>query len=236
MKPFDCSKAFIPSLISLYELCGADLIFGYCGVNPITDYYDNTIIPAASAMLFESYEYILKPLLNLVLTYIEPMLLALCSFTPLDLIIPGISITAATAALVTLRIIINDAGRLVSELLTWYSTYSKSETEILQIFYGSKVAEYSIFNFAEFKTALANRRQAIICFWNSANENGLPKIEDGAHYIYIHAVERNGIIGSTYQSRNGYDDYERYYAQNIENCFGYTKQSEQFIWGYILGA
>ena len=222
-----------PSLIALYELCGADLLFGYFGVNPVPDYLDTVIIPAASAALLAVYSLVLQPILNLALTIVEPMLFALCVWTPLDLLIPGISLTAAVTAAATLRVIINDAGRVVNEFLNWYSTYSKSESEMLSMFFGNHIEEFSILEFSGFKTKLANRRQAIICFWNGVYPDGSVNIGDGAHYIYIHGTSIDSYGTVSFKAINNTHEGP-YTAANVKNFFSSSKQANQFIWGYIL--
>jgi len=222
-----------PSLIALYEICGADLLGGYLGVNPVPDYLDTIVIPVASASLLAVYASVLQPILNLALTFIEPLLFALCSWTPLDLIIPLISITVAVSAATAIRVIINESGRAVSEFLNWYSTYSKSETEMLRLFYGNKLLDYSFTNFSGFKTKLATRSQAIICFWNGMNDDGSIDVSDGAHFIYVKSNSIDSFGKVLFESHNNGNN-NLYEASQIQNFFGSAHSTNQFIWGYIL--
>lgn len=226
-----------PSLIALYELCGADLLFGHFGVNPVPDYYEAIAMPAASALLSSAYVPVLQPILNLALSTVEPLLFALCSWTPADLIVPGSSITAATAAVAMIRAIINDPVRLVNELLKWYISYSKNETDILKTFYGEKLLEYPVTDFSGFKTKLLYRRQAIVCYWNSAFENGSPNISKGAHYVYLCGQKADLFNQTLFKTINGTDDDRNYRARDVTSVFG-SKSREgserQFIWGYVL--
>ena len=223
------------ALAALFELCGADLLFGYFGVNPVPDYYDTIIIPTATTLLLSVYATVLQPLLNLCLSLIEPLLYGLLGFTPADLLVPGFSITVVVVAVTSLRILINDAGRMIAELIAWYLDYMKSETEILRLFYGSYLHEYSIFDFAGFESHMSIRGQGIVCYWKSKNADGSADISQGAHYVYIY---RNAsLLNTSFETLNNGGNVDTCSTYNFEQLFGSQRNPgvpAQFIWGYVL--
>ena len=105
---------------------------------------------------------------------------------------------------------------------------------MLSMFFGNHLLEYPIGNFSSFKTKLASRRQAIICFWNGVNSDGSINIGYGAHYIYVHGTDINSFGTVSFKAINNGSNTGPYTSTTITNFFGSSHQANQFIWGYIL--
>lgn len=221
------------ALISLFELAGADLVFGHLGVNPIPQ---ETVLSLLTAFV-SVYESLLKPFLNLALTIIEPLLCALCGITPADLIVPGISSIIVLSAIGSLRTIVNVAADACERFLIWYCSFLHSEYDVMKLVFGSnKISSYG--SLSNYKTALRSCRQGIVCFWNEPGDNpwGI-SIQSGAHFVYIYGYSFDLIRGTclSYKGRNTlnptFDEETTFSTSQLELLFG---SESQYLWGYTI--
>ena len=232
------------SLIALYELCGSDLMLGYFGVNPVEDWITSYLASCAKSVILETYYSVLLPVLEIAIGLIEPMLLALCVWTPLDLLVPGISISAAVTAMTFLNGLLLDAGRMVAEFIDWYGHYLCSETDMLNIIFGEKhITSHMIGTWNSFVNDFKTKRQAIICYSNdySISGNGveiMDIISKGAHYVYISKSSNDVGKVNVYNNDFYTGNMKTYSLSTMTDIMKPSDKdhgsSSQFIWGYVF--
>ena len=220
------------SLISLFELCGADLVSGYFGINPIPkdsiacDNWKKCLDMVVVALTVQ-YDTIFRPLLDTILTFLD---------TSIFLNPTTVSLTAglSTAASGILHSLVAEGPNFLAAFIEWYVDYFQNSIyEVLKLVFGNTYVK-SISTIQAFKELLEIHEYAIVTYWNVLNDDKTVNYFEGAHSIFIKKEFNN-----QFYSFNNYECIAYRSPLEIEKFFGdYDSgngwNEKQFIWGYTI--
>ena len=155
----------LPSLIALFELSNADLLFGRAGVLPI----DSNMLSMLSYYLSGAYAWIIWDIARSLSVIPTVGLLGFLFGTW----IISYFVNVVVSAMVNVQ---GDMGDILSLFELTYST----ENFLVD----------GNYLFEDFRGGLKYRRQGIVCYWNTVDANGMPVLQDCAHFVYV----RNDVL------------------------------------------
>lgn len=212
------------ALIALFEICGADLLFGVVAANPIP----SDVLRILGPIVVATYAAVLQPILNFALATISPLIYSATS--PLNLVVPLAGEAAATTIIADISVLINTVSAAVEQFLLWYSSYLRSEEEILElIFFPRYIHSYPMGTWTLFKNSLDIYGQGIAAFW-FYNEN---RELQSAHFVYVYRIKTFGKI--KYIAPNNSDGDNTYEDPlDIFSCGKRKGEASDLLWGYTF--
>lgn len=155
----------LPSLISLFELCNADLLFGRAGVLPL----DSNLLSNISYFIYGTFAWIIWDIAR--------------SFS----VIPSVVLIGFLFAGLVISYL---AEVIVSAMVNVQGDMG----DVLRVFNFNYLTKNILVDgnylFEDFRGTIEHRRQGIVCYWNTVDANGMPVIDDCAHFVYV----RNDIL------------------------------------------
>lgn len=156
----------LPSLIALFELSNADLLFGRAGVLPI----DSNMLSMLSYYLSGAFAWIIWDIARSLSVIPTVGLLGFLFGTW----IISYFVNVVVSAMVNVQ---GDMGDILSLFDLTYST----ENFLVD----------GNYLFEDFRGDLEYRRQGIVCYWNDVDANtNMPDVSGNAHFVYV----RNDVL------------------------------------------
>ena len=227
------AKPNLASVISLTQLCNADLVLGAFGVNPINKDVIDEIRVGAKVL----YQFVLVPLVESVMVKVaeviydnmikkiieEPWWVAFMIGT-----FPAIASLVIETVLTTLRATLA-AVDLILHFVDDYVRNLGDLSQVVRLFLGNKYTQIDCQNLDSFLDNVSNYSQGVITFWNELNSNGKPKIDKGAHTVYVEKTSFNLTVYN-YKDTKGEPTTFPLSSFNWMEPFG---KESQFIYGYV---
>lgn len=223
----------LPSLIAMTELFNADILFGWLGTNPSDEFTNNLVI---SLMSF--YDANISPLVSCAM---KDLYESICNCIP-DA--PGwfrsvLKITAeitATAIDIQLKKLLLKLTSAVQLFIMYTVNTMKDYSDVLNpMISPHSLAKYD--SVAEYDTAISNKRQGIITFWNETKtlSSGatIVDIEKQIHTVYIEKYYSKTYKAYRYITYN-FNGRESSTVKGLISSFSAAEGEQKFISGIIL--
>lgn len=227
------AKPDLASVIALTQMCNADVAQGLFGVNPINKDSIDDLKPGIKVL----YETVLAPLvgdlMDVVTKIIHQNILDkileepwwLLFMTGAFPVIATLTIKMVLAALETVVAAVSLAGLFIDEYLKHIGDISM----VVGLLTGNDYEAVDCLKREDFIDNISKYRQGIITFWNKANDDGSPKIDEGAHTIY---VKKQPFSLLAYNAADATTEPAQYYLSNLNKTQPFGNEN-QYIYGYV---